>query len=220
MILKILEKKLETDQVFSLILEKPANFNFYPGQYLDIELAIQNNVTSDRIFTLSSSPTEDFLMITSKTGISNFKEVMSKLKPGDGISITHPIGTFILDESSPAVFLAGGIGITPFRSMIKYALDNHLLTHLTLIYSNSDDNFPFRKELDSWSGQLPNLIIYYIITNKEGRLDRQKLIKAKRDVSTIYYLAGPPTMVKRFEEILLDLKVDEVNIRYDSFDGY
>lgn len=221
--LKVIDKKLEIKSYFSLILEKPTGFSFYPGQYLDIELPIQGKVTSDRIFTISSSSTESFLMITSKTGISNFKESMEGLKAGDTISVSHPTGTFTLDESSPAVFIAGGIGITPFRSMIKYVLDNKLHTPMTLIYSNSDNKFPFKKELDSWLLNLPNLTIHYVITSKEGRLNRNdflKLYPKPFTLNPIFYLAGPPNMVNRFEEMLLGLRVDEVNIRYDRFDGY
>lgn len=216
MILKVLDKKKETKDIFSLILEKPKGFRFYPGQYIDVELPTKDPFKT-RAFTISSSPTEDYLMITPKRGISQFKKTLYKLKAGDKISASHPAGTFTLDETESAVFLAGGIGITPFRSMLKYAVDQKLSTPITLIYSNSDNNFLFKKELNQWQKLYPKLKIHYVVTDKDGRLTLDKL---RSIVNSIYYLAGPPKMVDDFESMLLKLGVDPTNIRTDRFDGY
>lgn len=218
MLLKITGKRLETDQIFSLILAKPENFNFYPGQYLDVELPVKDRRGNTRTFTISSSPTEDFLMITTKKGVSKFKKAMEKLKGGDVINTTHPIGTFTLDESSPAVFIAGGIGITPFRSIIKHTLDHKLNTPITLFYLNSTSDFLFKTELDKWQKNYSKLRVAYINTSKDSRLNTPNtkyLIP-----NTIYYLAGPPKMVDDFGSWLIGSGVDETNIRYDRFDGY
>lgn len=219
MILKIKQKNLEGNNCFSLIFEKPKKFSFYAGQYLDMELPINGKFDS-RTFTISSSPSEDFLMITTKYGISKFKKAMEKLKTGDSINVSHPIGTFTLDESQSAVFIAGGIGITPFRSIIKYVLDHKLNTPITLIYSNSDANFLFKKELDKWKEKLPNLTIHYINTSRLGKDSLFKLYPKPKTPNLIYYLAGPPSMVDDFEKMLLKLRVDQTDIRYDRFDGY
>ena len=218
MFLKVLQKKQETGNVFSLILEKPTGFNFYAGQYLDVELPVNDPLGDTRAFTISSSPTEDFLMVTTKSGISKFKQAMKKLQSGDTIITSHPAGTFTLDKSSPAVFIAGGIGITPFRSAVKYVLDKKISTPISLIYSASLD-FTFKEELNHWQKQLPNLTINYLDTSKSGRLNRQKLLKTL-DHSFIYYLAGSPSMVDNLANILLKLGIDQTNIRTDRFDGY
>lgn len=217
MILRVLNKKTEGKSSLSLIFEKPKGFDFYPGQYLDIKLPVKDPNGDTRAFTISSSPAEDFLMITPKKGISNFKKALEKLNVGDAISSSHPAGTFILDESSPAIFIAGGIGITPFRSIIKYALDQKLKAPITLIYSNSDQNFLFKNELDQWQKLYPKLSIIYHNTSIKGRLTSLPNINYH---SPIYYLAGPPKMVDDFEKILLEMGIDGVNIRYDRFDGY
>ncbi len=213
MILKIIRTKEEANNCFSLILQKPKDFNFYPGQYVDVELK-----NDTRAFTISSSPTERFLMITTKKGVSNFKKALVKLKMGDDIKTSHPAGTFTLDESTPAVFIAGGIGITPFRSMIKYVLDQKINTPITLIYSNSDDNYLFKQELDEWQKVYPRLEIVYTNTTKSGHLTT--LNTKNLTSNTIYYLAGSHSMVNEFEKILLDLGIDQINIHYDRFDGY
>lgn len=220
MILKKINKKKETKDIFSLILEKPKGFSFYPGQYLDIELPTTDQFKV-RAFTISASPTEDFLMITLKKGISQFKKDLENLKAGDKISSSHPAGTFTLDETEPAVFIAGGIGITPFRSIIKYTLDRKLKTPITLIYSNSTKDFIFKKELDEWMKLYPKLTIHYVITTQDGRLTPTKLSTiVANNVEQIFYLAGPPGLVDGFENILLNLGIDSVNIRTDRFDGY
>lgn len=211
MILKVLEKKAETKDVFSLVFTKPEDFKFYAGQYLDYEIS-----NDTRAFSISASPTEDFLMLSTKKGQSEFKKALAKLKPGSHVKTSHPAGTFTLDESSPAVFIAGGIGITPFRSMIKWAYDQKLTTPITLIYTNSDNNFLFKKELDKWENRL-NLNIIYHNSSKSGRLT--KLLPTTYHLP-IYYLAGPPKMVDSFEKMLIDLGVDKTNLRYDHFDGY
>ena len=213
--LKVLKRRVGRD-CFSLIFKKPAGFSFYPGQYLDIKLG-----GDTRAFTISSSPTEDFLMITTKKGISPFKKYLELLKAGDTVDSSHPAGTFILDELSPAVFLAGGIGITPFRSMIKYAVTNKIKTPITLIYSNSDNNFLFKEELNAWQKNYPKLEIIYINTVQHGRLKTLPTSPSgARYQLPIYYLAGSPSFVDDMEKILLEIGLDEINIRYDRFDGY
>lgn len=216
--LKITKIKPETDYALSLILEKPIGFHFYPGQYIDYELNAHDPSGNIRSFTISASPSEDFLMLTTKKGQSEFKKKLFTLKPNDEISASPPVGTFILDESSPAVFIAGGIGITPFRSMIKYAIDQKLSTPITLIYSNSDENFIFKEELDNWQKLMPALKIIYHNSTRLGHLiniDPSYLLP-----NAIYYLAGPPKFVDAMQKILLDMKTDETNIRSDYFDGY
>lgn len=222
MLLKILKVKKETKDCFSIIFVKPKGFHYiYAGQYLDIKLPVKDSLGKTRAFSLSSSPTEGFLMITPKKGISPFKKHLVNLRPGNTIQASHPTGTFILDETESAVFIAGGIGITPFRSMIKYALDNKLTIPITLIYSNSNNNFLFKAELEDWKKQLSDFQIFYYQTNQAGRL-KITISDAivQHNVTAIYYLAGPPKMVDDFAKMLLDLGIDETNIRYDRFDGY
>ncbi len=210
--LKVIKLKPETDSAFSIIFEKPQSLHFYPGQYIDY----------DKPFTVSASPTERFLMLTTRKGRTEFKKALLALRPGDKLHASAPIGTFILDETSPAVFLAGGIGITPFRSMIKYALDQNLKTPITLIYSNSDDDFVFKEELNEWQKLMPNLKIIYHNSSKAGHFTRppSELLPINYTLSPIYYLSGSPKFVDAMQKILLDLKIDETNIRSDYFDGY
>lgn len=210
--LKVKQIKKAGQSYISFVFEKPKGFKFYSGQYLDI------NLNGDsRTFTISSSPSEDYLMITTKKGFSDFKKKLFGLEVGDIVNTSHPAGTFTLDESTPAVFLAGGIGITPYRSMIKYVLDQKIPTPMTLIYSNSDNDFLFKKEVDEWKQSLVDLNLIYHNSSQNGHLTN---LPPTIYHLPIYYLAGPPSFVDDIEKILLGLGIDETNIRYDRFDGY
>ena len=219
---RIKDIKKNTNNTFSLILEKPENFIFYPGQFLDLELPVNDPIGTTRIFSISSSPSEDFVMLTYKTGITLYKQSLQNLRPGDFIKSSHPAGTVVIDDSSPIVFMAGGIGIAPHRSMIKYAVDQKLDLPITLIYSNSDSDFIFKKELDEWQKILPSLKIIYHVTSRDGRLNMEKLklYPIPYTLYPIFYLAGPPKMVDDFENILLKMGIDGTSIRCDRFDGY
>lgn len=218
--LKVLENRLETKDCCSLILEKPDQFSFYPGQYLDIELPVNDPLGTTRIFSLSSSPSENFVMMTVKKTTSPFNKKLQKLKPGETISSSHPAGTVVIDDSSPAILMAGGVGIAPHRSIIKWLVDQKKDLPITLIYSNSDEDFIFKKELEQWAKEYPSLKIHFVVTSIDGRLTEEKLKKILPNNSElIYYLAGPPKMVDDFENILLSLGIDETSIRTDRFDG-
>ena len=216
--LKVREIIPQTPKAISITFQKPEEFNFYAGQHLDL----QDNKGDSRDFTISSSPTEHLLMVTTKKGVTSFKKYLETLSPDDLVNSSHPKGTFTLDENSPAVFIAGGIGITPFRSMIKYAVDSQLKTPIVLIYSNSDENFVFKDELNSWQKQHSNLKIIYINTSKDERLDKTKLATIVNGFVRDYlvYLAGSTSFVDNMEKIVLELGIDEINIRYDRFKGY
>lgn len=224
MILKVIEIKQETKNTFSITLERPKGLNFYPGQYLDITLPVDDPLGTARILSIASSPSEDFLILTYNLGVTRYKKYLEKLKPGDTIESSHPAGTVVIDDSSPIIMIAGGIGIVPYRSMIKWAVDRKLDLPITLIYSNSDADFIFKKELDLWLKQLPSLKIHYINTNQDERLNKVTLKKILNSSfmihDSIFYLAGPPSLVDDFENILLNLGVESFNIRTDRFDGY
>ena len=242
MLLKITKTKKESKDSFSIIFKKPKRFNFYPGQYLDIEINLsfprKRESIQSRIFSISSSPSEDFLMVTYKEGVSPYKIALQQLNAGDIVESSHPAGTVVIDDSAPIVLLAGGIGIAPHRSMIKWAVDRKLNLPITLFYSNSDKDFIYKKELDQWIKLYPKLTIHYVVTSKDGHLDHLKLQKLLTSnlksptshfpaspaggphLTSIHYLAGPPSMVDDFENILINLGVDSVNIRTDRFDGY
>jgi glycine betaine catabolism B len=125
-----------------------------------------------RHFTISSSPTEDYIMITTRIRETPYKRRLSSLQEGSRVRVREPQGKFILheDRDKPAVFLSGGIGVTPFRSMIKYATDKQIPIKIVMFDSNRNlDNILFKKEFDEWANVNKNLKIIYTITEEEGR---------------------------------------------------
>jgi ferredoxin-NADP reductase len=187
-----------------------------------------------RAFSLSSSPSEaGFLEVTCKITDTPFKQALSRLRPGELGHIYGPLGHFLLDTYRPAIFLAGGIGITPFRGMLRFAVDTGLTQPLTLLYSaRVPAELVFRRELDELARTLPSISVHYSVTRPresesswEGRVGRidANWIASVADPSTRprYYVAGLPEMVGEIVPLLSDcLRVPQEDIVFESFRGY
>lgn len=159
---------------------------------------------------------------------------MNELALGSVIEGEGPNGTFVLDESEkgPFVFLAGGIGITPFRSIMKFATDKKLPIPMHLIYSNSiPEEIAFRKEMDELSKINPNIKVDMTVSKPEeskenwegitGRIDENLIRKLVPDVSVpIFMVSGPPAMVDAVEQTLGKLGLGAGRVRSEKFTGY
>ena len=178
--LKLVDKKLEATDTYSFYWEPEKPVNYLPGQYFYFTLPKMGKPDyrgQTRDFTLSSSPTEGNLLrfTTRIRDESEFKQTLIRLKIGSFIEAEGPNGTFIVDEKEtsrlPAgrqVFIAGGIGITPFRSIIRYQIDKNLSAKIILLYSNTTpDLIAFEKELNSWIKNNQNIKLIMTITQKE-----------------------------------------------------
>ncbi|HEV8386664.1 MAG TPA: Rieske 2Fe-2S domain-containing protein, partial [Nitrososphaera sp.] len=147
--------------------------NYRAGQYSIVDLGTSEDPKGPtRSFTLASSPTEqDSILITTRIRDTPFKQRLSRLDAGTVVKITAPAGNFTLSEdySKPVVFLSGGIGVTPFRSMIKYATDKQLPVKITMFDSNRNQtNILYKNEFDSWAKRNRNLKVIYTITAEEA----------------------------------------------------
>ena len=131
--LQLLAKEIrqETPDVKSFIFEKPENFSFVAGQFLTLFLDVEDPRGNYRQFSIASSPTEDSVMITSTMRGSPFKQKLAEMQ-GQKIRARGPFGRFTLQEAERHVMVAGGIGVTPFRSMIKFATDTERKDKITL----------------------------------------------------------------------------------------
>jgi len=225
--LQVVETKQETPTVKSIKLEKN-NFDYKPGQYamMVLQTGDDENVRS---LSIASSPTENFLLFSTKISESSFKKKFNSLQTGDKTKIKGPMGIFVLDESAKnIVFLGGGIGITPFRNMIKYATDKKLPIKLTLLYSNrTSDEICYKDEWPQFEKQNPNLKVVNTITDdpnwngRKGRIDGKMIREFAADFNnTLFYICGPPGMVDGLSQLLKTMNVPQQNVKIEKFVGY
>ncbi len=219
--LKVISLEKEIDGCMSISFLKPSNFEFVPGDCFNLFFK-EKDFHEGRIFSFSSSPTEDLLQVTFRKGISEYKKRLEKVSPGDILYLSHFGTQYEFHLNRPLVFFAGGIGITIFRSIIKFAIDKNLKPSFTLFYSNRSEDFLYQEELNEWAAQI-NMPIYFIPTQKQGRLSGEKIEKLIPTISSkkyAHYIVGPPMMVDATNDILLSLNVKSSTIYTDSFDGY
>lgn len=222
---------------YTFYFKKPAGFAFIPGQYNRWTLPITptDGRGSSRFFTISSSPTlTDKLTITTKILQSDFKKALVNLKENDEIKIFGPMGNFILDEAitKTRVFIAGGIGITPYHSMLTYAAAKNLTIPMTLFVSfSTPEEMIFYEELKKIGDDHNNIKIVYTITKPEdsqtswngetGRISEMLIRKYIPDtVDTLFYVVGPPPMEEATTKLLKDMHITEENILTEAFTGY
>jgi ferredoxin-NADP reductase len=217
--------------------ERPRNFQFVPGQFVDLTL-IDPPETDDegngRTFSIASAPYEEGLMFATRLRDTAFKRVLRTLPIEAKLQLEGPFGMMTLDkeESRPAVFLAGGIGITPFRSMILEAAQLKWARPLWLFYSNRRaEDAPFLNELVEIQQDNPNYKLIATMTDPEksrqtwrgetGYINVAMLARYLGELtSAIYYTAGPPAMVSAMLEMLGRGGVKMSQIRSEEFSGY
>ena len=197
-----------------------SNFTFRAGQYVEIILE-----TMERHFSIASGPNDqDILMIATRMRDSAFKKTLAEIPLGTPVKIKGPKGNFTLheDPAKKAVFIAGGIGITPARSIIKDATERMLPHKISLIYLNRNpESAVFLEDLKNWEKENPNLKLCLRMTEQEGRLDTDFIRKCAGDLSnTTFYVVGPPEMVQGVTKILEESGVSRDDMRFEEFTGY
>jgi ferredoxin-NADP reductase len=228
----LINKHFLDENTIAFEIEKPDSFNFIAGQTIDISLT--DNELSDpkgnkRIFSIASSPSEKNLLFATRLSGSVFKNKLNSIKINDQLEIAGPFGAFKLhpDVTIPAVFIAGGIGITPFRSMILAAQDHDFPHKIFLFFSNNDsEKIPFHYTFSN----INHAHFQYIptITDKAerwtgevGRIDSDLIRKYFLNVNEpIYYLAGPNQMVNSMKKMILGFGVPPDHIKQSIFIGY
>ena len=225
------------DRTIAVHLKKPAGFEFKAGQYVDVTLLNPPQMDSQgavRSFSIASAPYEDDLVVATRIRESAFKRVFAALPPGSELKLQGPMGSFTLHNSpaKAAVFLAGGIGITPFRSIIRQATKEKLPHQLYLFYSNRrPEDAAFLDELQDLSQSSAHFILIATMTEmgkskrnwtgERGFIDREMLVKHFCDLNEPkYYVAGSPAMVAAMQQMLMKAGVDEDNVRTEEFGGY
>ena len=217
--------------------EKPSGWTFEAGQAVDITLLTPSETDAEgntRTFTIASAPYEKSLMVATRMRDTAFKRVLKVMPVGTAVQIEGPAGDLTLhrDAARTAVLLSGGIGITPFRSIAFGAAKEHLPHRIFLFYSNRrPEDAPFLAELQTLEKENPNYKLIASMTEMEksqrpwhsetGVIDKEMLARyLKDDTSPVYYIAGPPGMVKGLRMMVNESGVDERDIRTEEFSGY
>lgn len=220
--IKVVQRQSELDDCNTIFFERPIGFSYEAGDWIDIDFT-DTRLKGGKVYSLSSSPTESELAISFRTGISPFKRRLQTVRAGDTMFIRHYGNDygFQLNEKRSSVLVAGGIGIAPYRSMLKEIYDKGVNSQVQLIYLNKTDKFLFRPELEQWQKAISHLSIEYIITQDLKRKAReQRLSTLFADKADRYYIAGPDAMVESIEHQLLDAGVRVKDIRIDNFGIY
>ena len=202
-------------------------FSFRPGQFVDLTLdnpKYQDDKGKTRAFSIASSPLDNYLMTATRLTDSAMKKSLAELELASLVHVDGPLGSFRLhsDKSVPAVMLTGGIGITPFRSIIKDATENNSEQKLLLIYSNrAPEDAIFVSDLEEWQSYNTNFNFVTRGTKDDGHIDEKFLKKHIKNLAApIYYVAGPPGMVAGTTQLLIEIGVNEDNIKFEEFAGY
>jgi ferredoxin-NADP reductase len=209
----------------------PKHRDYIAGQF--IELYLPHDNPDERgikhWFTLSSSPTEENIFITTKYApdrSSTFKQTLWELKPGAEVEMVEPEGDFTLpeDKSQPLVFVAGGIGITPYRSMVKWLTDTKEKRDIQLIYAVNTEDVAVYKDLFEDYGAKVTLVVSKPSPNwkgESGQLDAERILKLIGDLDNkLIYVSGPEPMVEKFNDDLQAKGVPEKQLKMDYFPNY
>jgi ferredoxin-NADP reductase len=234
---KLNERRDVAEGTMAFHLEKPPGFQFKAGQYMNVTLIDPPETDAEgntRSFSIASAPFETDLVVTTRMRDTAFKRVFRTITLKSEIRISGPFGSFTLhtDASRPAVFLVGGIGITPFRSMILQAAKDKLALKLYLFYSNRrPEDAAFLDDLQKAEKQNPNYKFIGTMTDirkskrpwqgETGYITEEMLRKWVRDLNgPIYYMAGPPGMVAAMRQMVTTSGIAADDIRTEEFTGY
>jgi ferredoxin-NADP reductase len=216
---------------------KPAGFKFTAGQSMNVSLIDPPETDAKgnaRTFSIVSAPHENELVIATRMRDTAFKRVLQSMPAGGRVGLRGPAGLFTLDpaDARPAVFLAGGIGITPFMSMSRQAAHDRLARDIWLFYSNRrPEDAAFLDELTALPRRNPRYRFVGTMvemakssrpwSGETGFLDRAMLERHLKDLSAfVYYMAGPPGLVEAMRKMLTEAGVKEDAIHTDEFFGY
>lgn len=232
---KLKSKKEIANGTMAFYLEKPDGFTYKAGQFADYTLINPKETDAEgntRGFSLASAPFEQDIMFATRMRDTAFKRDMKTMDIGTGLTLDGSYGSFTLQNNTriPAVFLSGGIGITPVRSIILQATHDKTAHKIFLFYANKTPaDAAFLDELRDAEKSNSNFTFIPSMTEDKsnqwhgetGFFTKEMLTKYIGDLTTpIYYIAGPAAMVASLRKTLTDAGIDEDNIRTEEFSGY
>lgn len=220
--LELKEKENLVDNVWAFRFEPTTPFTWTAGQFIRIEVPHDDPDAegTKRWFTISSAPYEGIVQITTRVTESTFKQALAALPIGERLPlIEKPDGDFVWQDSDkPLVFVAGGIGITPFRSILKQRAHDNQPLNVTLIYGNRTDAIVFKDEFDSYTARDSEFTVQYITGEP---LTATKLAELIPNLNlSLVYVSGPEPMVRALGSDLKTQGLPTAQLKTDEFPNY
>ena len=221
----VTEVSRETNDIWTLRFAGDRR-DFAPGQFMILQLVRRGKVSETHPFTISSPPTRKGLAVCVKeTG--DFTSDIGKTKPSDTAYIDMPYGVFFFPhfDTDRLVFIAGGIGITPFLSMLRTLYDRSIEKEVILLWGNKrEKDIVFREELERMASEMPSLKIIHVLSRQEdwpgerGHIDADILKKHIGEFpGREFFICGPPSMMKSVENVLSDLGASKKRVHTERF---
>lgn len=233
--IKLKEKYEVADRTLMLIFEKPKDFSFQAGQYVVMtlpKLVFPDERRGMRSLSIASAPYEDVLAFAMRITASGFKKTIDVMEVGDEVTITQAVGHFILpaEDVQPIIFLIGGIGITPARSILRQSAHDGRKQSFTLFYSNrTPEDVSFAQELQSIDGLLNYRCVDTMTAfdgvcswqEERGYICKDMVEKYVADMpgEALYYIVGGPKFIQAMEAMLQEMNVPSDRVKKDPFTG-
>lgn len=215
---------------------KPEGFDFVPGQFANFTLVdppAMDEAGPLRTFSIASAPHETALLVATRMRPSAFKTALAALPAGARLEMEGPFGEFALEPGDrPAAFVAGGIGITPFLSILRHEAHAGSTREIALYYGNrTPEAAAFLGEIDAFASRLPRFRVVHCMsdpaclargwTGEKGFMDEKFLARHAGDPAVpLWYVVGPPAMTQAMHEVLVSLGVGDADLRVEDFAGY
>ena len=240
--LTLINKKQETSNTTSFIFKSEQPLGWQAGQFLHYKLQhpTPDERKEDRWFTISSAPHEGRVMLTTRVinhvrgregsqrasasnGVdkpSSFKAALNNLPLGGTIEAEGPDGEFVVDDpNKDHIFIAGGVGVTPYRAILLDLERRGLPINVALFYTNGNQEFVYKDELEAVAKRNPGFKILYFVSPE--KIDGAVIKKYVPDLQKpAFYVSGPEPMVVEFEKMLMDMGIPDEHIKRDYFSGY
>lgn len=231
----LLKSETIANNIMAFFLRRPDGFTYRAGQTVDLEITSAEGNKLTHTFSLVSAPEEEHLIVATRIRDSEYKKTLQGLLPGAEVTIDGPYGSFFLhqDASKPAVFLVGGIGITPFISMIHEVISTSHTRKIFLFYSNRQPaDSAYLEELTSVSERNSETLSFIPTmtdatdgatswTGETGYINWDMVTKyVTGPENAVFYTAGPSAMVNAMRTMLTEHDISEDAIRTEEFPGY
>ncbi|MEK4117459.1 FAD-dependent oxidoreductase [Paenibacillus sp. FSL W8-0919] len=220
--LPLMESRKESEDVYSFLFEKDKDLTWKAGQYGLFSITHKTIKNPTKPFSLAAAPAENMVKITTRIGEnpSDFKKALLELKPGMKIKMSAPVGSFYLQDNSPSLLIAGGIGITPYRSILKQleAEGSKDAKQQKLLYLDGNKAYIYKDELDELATRTSLNVAY--LDSRDDLHEEIERFKALHNNNGKYFIAGPKSMVESISSYLLNQNISKRNIKKDAFFGY